>query len=162
VVDLADSAGEDELPDMEVGKFGANAVRIALEAKACMTAHSKAGPRLYDELNSSHQIVHSASEGALAVGFSMVNAATKFISSVSNPRRSFDEADFVSQHKQPGDMLKTVKYIESLPRRSGATGTGYDGLALVIVDMANDGTPVKIVTDAPAPVPGDVLHYDSS
>jgi uncharacterized RmlC-like cupin family protein len=37
------------------------AVLIALEAKACMTAHVKALPRLYDELNSSHQCVHGSS-----------------------------------------------------------------------------------------------------
>lgn len=40
-----------ELPDVPVAPVGA--VLIALEAKATMTAHVKALPRLYDELNSS-------------------------------------------------------------------------------------------------------------
>lgn len=160
-LDDPEQAALDALPDIEVGEFGANAVRIALEAKACMTAHAKAGPRLYDELNSSHQIVHSASEGALAVGFAMVNAADTFLSSVSNPRRSYTDADWVSDHQQPEDTEKTVETIQSLPRRSGPTGAGYDGLALVILDMANDGTPVRLVNDLPAPAPGDVLHYES-
>ncbi len=43
------------------------ALLVAVEAKAAMTAHQKAQPRLYDELNSSHQIVHAASTQALLV-----------------------------------------------------------------------------------------------
>jgi hypothetical protein len=39
------------LPLISEGPVGA--VLVALEAKATMTEHSKAGPRLYDELNSS-------------------------------------------------------------------------------------------------------------
>jgi hypothetical protein len=43
-------------------------VLMALEAKACMTAHQRALPRLYDELNSSHSTVHGANDQAIAVG----------------------------------------------------------------------------------------------
>ena len=53
-------------------------VILALEAKACMTAHQRALPRLYDELNSSHLTVHGASEQAIAVGFAMVNIASRY------------------------------------------------------------------------------------
>ena len=38
-----------------------------------MTAHVKSLPRLYDELNSSHQIVHGASNNALSIGMVTVN-----------------------------------------------------------------------------------------
>src|SRR4051812_8165940 len=49
-----------DLPTARVAPVGS--VLVALEAKAAMTAHTKALPRLYDELNSSHVTVHGASE----------------------------------------------------------------------------------------------------
>jgi len=57
-----------------------------MEAKACMTAHQRALPRLYDELNSSHLTVHGAADHAIAAGFVMVNAATKFLSTDLNKK----------------------------------------------------------------------------
>ena len=33
-------------------------LRISIEAKQCMTEHSKSKPRIFDELSSSHKIVH--------------------------------------------------------------------------------------------------------
>ena len=53
-------------------------VLLALEAKACMTAHIKALPRLYDELNSSQLTVHGAADQAIAAGLAIVNIATAF------------------------------------------------------------------------------------
>ena len=50
-------------------------VLMALEAKACMTEFGKARPRLYDELNSSHLTIHGDTDGAIAAGFAMINAA---------------------------------------------------------------------------------------
>ena len=55
-------------------------VLMALEAKACMTAHQRALPRLYDELNSSHLTVHGASDQAIAAAFTMVNLAEDYLS----------------------------------------------------------------------------------
>jgi hypothetical protein len=44
---------------------------------------------------------------------------------------------------------------------SGFSGTGYDGLAIVVIDLVNDGmTPVTLVTEPPAPPPGDIFNYD--
>ena len=65
----------DGLPALVRAPVGS--VMMALEAKACMTAHQRALPRLYDELNSSHLTVHGASEQAIAVGFTMINAAER-------------------------------------------------------------------------------------
>jgi hypothetical protein len=138
------------------------AVLIALEAKATMTEHGKAGPRLYDELNSSHQIVHASSNRALSVGFFMVNAAETFISPDRNKRLGSGEAPVVTTHNQPAAALRSINVVKGLPRRSGTSGTGYDGLAIVVVDMTNDGvTPVRLVTAPPAPPPGDIFNYDA-
>lgn len=159
-----DQAQKDRLRGLPVfteGAFGANAVLMALEAKACMTAHSKAGPRLFDELNSSHQIVHAASEKAIAVGFVMINAASTFLSPDINRRCSFTEATEVSNHNQPQAAESTMRRVLSLPTRAGSSGSGYDGLAAVVVDMPNDGRKVRLVTDPPAPAKRSSHHYES-
>jgi hypothetical protein len=147
------------LPRIIEGPVGA--VLVALEAKATMTEHTKAGPRLYDELNSSHQIVHASSSKALSVGFFMVNASKSFIS----PDRNKDPAQSavtVTMHRQPSAAAFSINVVEGLPRRSGVSGVGYDGMAVVVVDMPNDGvTSVKLVTAPPAPQPGDIFNYEN-
>ncbi|MBI0374705.1 hypothetical protein JBE27_00045 [Streptomyces albiflaviniger] len=144
----------DALPELREAPVGH--VLAALEAKACMTEHGKAGPRLYDELNSSHQIVHGATSQALAVGFCMVNAADKFYSPTN--QHNGPEANL---HNQPHAAQKAIEAVSRLPRRSGSIDRGYDGLGIVVVDLTNDGTPVKLVTEAPAPPVGNIFHYDS-
>lgn len=147
-----------KLPPLYVGPVGA--VLVALEAKAAMTAFTKALPRLYDELNSSHQTVHAASSNALAVGLAMVNASASFMSPDLN--RKPRQPKVVSAHRQPADALKTITKIRELPRRSGAAGHGFDGLGVVVVSAVNDGkTAIDLVATSPAPQPGDVLHYET-
>jgi hypothetical protein len=143
-------------PIVESGVVG-SAVLVALEAKAAMTAHSKARPRLYDELNSSHLTVHGASNQALAVGLVMVNASATFVS----PGLQADEgrAD-VSIHKQPAAAAGVVRKMEEIPRRTGVAGHGFDGLGIVVVKAANDGSPITLVETPPAPRPGEMFHYD--
>lgn len=134
-----------------------SSVLVALEAKACMTEHGKAGPRLYDELNSSHQIVHGASNQALSVGFCMVNAAEFFYSPTNRHNGSGPNA-----HTQPRAAEKAIEAVSRLPRRSGTNSMGYDGFGIVVIDMLNDGSqPVELVTSGPAPQQGDIFHYDS-
>lgn len=159
VLDDGDRRALDELPQVAEGSVGS--VLVALEAKACMTEHSKARPRLYDELNSSHQIVHSSSNQALAVGFVMVNAADEFLSPGRNQALAYGAAEVVNHHRQPAALEATLDKVAQLPRRSDHSARGYDGLGVVVVDMRNDGTPVRVVTDPPAPQPGDLFHYDS-
>lgn len=73
-----------ELPTLARAPVGS--VVMALEAKACMTAHQRALPRLYDELNSSHATVHGSNDQAIAVGFAMVNLAESYLSPDLNKR----------------------------------------------------------------------------
>lgn len=135
-------------------------VLMALEAKACMTAHQRALPRLYDELNSSHLTVHGATDQAIAAGFVMVNIAERYLSPDLNKKnRPIDPA--WSTHQQPRDAGLAVAKVRQLPRRSKPGETGYDALAIVVVDCVNDGSPVDLVKTPPAPQPGDIYHYAS-
>lgn len=130
-------------------------VYCALEAKACMTEHMKARPRLYDELNSSHQTIHGSSDMVIAVGFVMVNLAKEFIS----PGRG---GATVTVHRQPEVTEKVIAKVEELPRRAALGQEGFDAMSIAVVECRNDGTsPVRLVTEPPAPRPGEIFHYDS-
>lgn len=134
-------------------------VLMALEAKACMTAHQKALPRLYDELNSSHATVHGASDQAIAAGFAMVNIATEYLSPDRN--KSPGELLHWSTHNQPRSAQLTVDKLRQLPKRTRPGDVGYDAFAIVVVDCRNDGAPLALVSDPPAPQPGDIFSYAS-
>jgi len=145
------------LPTLQEAPVGS--VLMALEAKACMTAHQRALPRLYDELNSSHQTIHGATDQAIAAGFVMVNAATAFLSPDQNKGpRSRDHLVW-SRHNQPRDATLAISKVEEIPRRSNTGETGFDALAVMVIECRNDGTPVKLITSEPAPQPGEIFHY---
>ncbi|MHB1846785.1 MAG: hypothetical protein ACYCWW_18340 [Deltaproteobacteria bacterium] len=148
-----------ELPDLPIAPVAA--ALVALEAKACMTAHVKSLPRLYDELNSSHLCVHGASRQALAIGFVQVNNSKEFISSVSNNRPLAEGGIVWNEHHQPEDTLRVLAKIAEMPRRSNSSEVGFDGLGVVVLDARNDGSPVTIVSGPPTPALGDSFNYAS-
>lgn len=154
-------AALEALPPLYEGDVGA--VLMALEAKAAMTAFTKAKPRLYDELNSSHLTVHGASRQALAVALVMVNASPTFISPGLNKKPPGPRVkSIVSNHRQPADAMGIIEKVREIPRRTGAANEGYDGLGVLVVDAKNDNsTPVALVTTPPAVQVGDVLHYET-
>ncbi len=145
------------LPEVSVGN-----VLIAVEAKAAMTAHVKACPRLFDELNSSHQIVHGDSGVAIAAGLVLINFADDFISPDSNKADLSRVKPVVSQHNQPHDTERILETVRQLPRRASATEDGFDGIAAILIGCRNDGhQPVRLIDKSPAPPAGDIYHYDS-
>jgi hypothetical protein len=159
-IDLTDEERSilDGLPNLVRAPVGS--VIMALEAKACMTAHQRALPRLYDELNSSHLTVHGASDQAIAVGFTMVNLASRYLSPDLNKKNRATDPEW-SEHKQPRDAQLAIDKIKQLPRRSKAGDVGYDALSIVVINMPNDGTQVELVEESPAPQQGDIYHYDT-
>lgn len=159
-IDLTDAETQElnGLPLLQRAPVGA--VLMALEAKACMTAHQRALPRLYDELNSSHLTVHGATEQAIAAGFVMVNVATNYLSPDLNKKNRSTDPEW-SRHAQPRDAQLAIDKVRQLPKRAKTGDTGYDALSIVVIDCANDGSPVRLVVDSPAPAPGDIYYYAS-
>lgn len=136
-------------------------VRLALEAKACMTAHQKALPRLYDELNSSHQAIHNSSPHAIAAGITIVNLSDEFVSPDLN-KWSLDERPAeVSRHRQPQWTQQVIEKLAQMPRRTNDREEGFDAFGVFVVKLRNDESPVTLVEDRPAPQPGDIYHYVS-
>jgi len=144
------------LPDVRMAPVGS--VQMALESKACMTEHVKALPRLYDELNSSHETIHASAEEAIAVGFVMVNLASGFCS----PGRQTGPLERVmTLHDQPAVSSRVVDKVMEMPRRTKMGEQGFDALSIVAVECRNDGSLVTLVDAAPAPPTGDIFHYGS-
>jgi hypothetical protein len=143
-----------------LSKTPVGSVLMALEAKAAMTAHQRALPRLYDELNSSHLTVHGATEQAIAAGFVMVNIAERYLSPDLNKKHRATDPDW-STHRQPRDAQLVVDKVRQLPRRARVGDTGYDALAIVVVEAANDGGVFRLVGSPPAPQAGDIYDYAS-
>lgn len=159
-LDLSEREREELLALPELREMPVGNVLVALEAKACMTAHQKALPRLYDELNSSHLTVHGAHDLAIAAGLVAINAAPRILS--PSPNTPFDPNRLVwNNHKQPKSVAITVDKVKQLPRRSKPGAEGYDALAITVLDCANDGSRVTLRNDEPAPQPRDTYHYSS-
>jgi hypothetical protein len=144
------------LPVLVAGAVGS--VYLALEAKACMTAHQRALPRLYGELNSSHLTVHGDTDSAIAACFVMVNAASSFVSPDLNKGSG---PTVVSAAKQPTSTVITMDKVKQLPRRSATGQTGYDAIGIVVIEARNDGGAIKLVADTPAPPAGDIYSYST-
>jgi hypothetical protein len=130
-------------------------VLLACEAKTCMTEHGKSQPRIFDELGSSHEIVHQGDREAIACGITVVNIATTFVS----PLRQKSKKLHISKHKQPHAAERMVNHLRGLPLRDSVEGFGFDAYGTV-VDCDNQG-PATLWTDLPAPQPGDRDHYDT-
>jgi hypothetical protein len=143
-----------------LSRVGVGSVHLALEAKAAMTEHIKALPRLFDELNSSHLAIHGSADFAIAAGFAVVNYAATFVSSDRNKQNLATHAPVVTKHTQPKATERTIKKLEEIPRRTHGGAEGFDALGIVVLELKNDGTPVTVVTQSPAPAPADVWYYD--
>jgi len=145
------------LPDIALTPVGS--VYIAVEAKACMTEHIKALPRLYDELNSSQLTIHGAADQAIAIGFVLVNSADEFLSPGNNKFDMKLTSAKVNAHRQPLCTERVIGKVGELPRRSRTGGDGFDAIGITVVKLRNDGGRVSVTITAPAPQPGDNLHY---
>jgi hypothetical protein len=146
------------LPELREGPVGS--VLVAVESKAAMTAHQKARPRLYDELNSSQLTVHGAADQAIAAGAVIVNRADEFLTYDLN-RLGVDSVDRVyTTHLQPRSTAIVIEKLHQLPRRAGPGTHGFDALGILVIDCRNDGTPVTVVSTPPAPGEESDYHYD--
>ena len=121
-----------------------------------MTEHAKSQPRVFDELGSSHEIVHQGDREAIAAGVTVVNIAATFVS----PLRQRGGELHISKHKQPSAAERMVSHLRGLPIRDAADGIGFDAYATIVVDCDNQG-PAMLWVNPPAPQPGERDHYDT-
>lgn len=122
-----------------------------------MTEHGKAQPRIFDELSSSHEIVHGGRADAIAAGVTVVNIAASFVSPL---RQRKGEVIYASIHKQPHVTERMVNHLRGLVVRERPEGVGFDAYCTIVVDCDNQSQ-VSLWTTSPAPQAGDSDHYDT-
>jgi hypothetical protein len=129
-------------------------LRLAMEAKSVMTEHKKSQPRVFDELSSSHEIVHQGGQEIIAAGITIVNIADRFVS----PLRQTGADLHWTPHRQPDVTASMVEHLRGLPIRDHEGQVGFDAYATVVISCDNQG-PATLWSAAPAPQPGDRDHY---
>ena len=80
----------------------------------------------------------------------MVNAGEAFRSPDMNKFDLSKNQAITNLHKQPDDTLRVIAKVDEIRRRSGASGSGFDAIGMMVVDLANDGSPMKLL-DYPPP-----------
>jgi hypothetical protein len=130
-------------------------VLLSCEAKTVMTEHSKSQPRIFDELSSSHEIVHHGREDAIAAGVTVVNIAGQFVSPTRNQSSGPLE---ITKHRQPAVAARMVQHLRELAIRNRVGEDGFDAYCTFIVDCDNMGH-AALWTGLPAPHVGDPDHY---
>jgi hypothetical protein len=158
VLEEAERAVLAELPVLRRRPVGD--VLLALEAKAAMGAHVRAGPRLYDELTSAWQCINGSAPHAIAIGFGMVNSSAEFISPKMNKFNIAEREPIVGYESQPNGVTHIQKRFRSLRVRGHVTERGYDAVGLLTIKARNDGSPITLTPSPPALPPGDSLHYE--
>jgi hypothetical protein len=131
-------------------------VLLSCEAKTVMTEHGKSQPRVFDELGSSHEIVHQGDRQAIAAGITVVNIAKTFVS----PLRQKSPQLHVSKHNQPRAAERMINHLRGLPIRDSVDSTGFDAYATVVVECDNQG-PATLWTVPPSPQPSERDHYET-
>jgi len=132
-------------------------VLISCEEKTCMTEHGKSQPRLFDELSSSHEIVHQGDQQCIAAGVAIINIAPSFVS----PLRQRTGLDLVTtRHNQPAVTGSMIRHLRGLPIRNDVGQVGFDAFMQGVVNCTNQNG-ATLHTELPAPQPGDPDHYDT-
>ena len=132
-------------------------VFVSCEAKSVMTEHSKSQPRVYDELSSSHEIVHQGRQEAIAAGITVVNIAPSFVSPL---RQTTADRLHISPHNQPLVTQRMIEHLRGLPIRQQIGGVGFDAYCTLVIECDNQSD-CTLWTAPPAPQSGDTDHYDT-
>jgi hypothetical protein len=148
--------GTVKVDNRNVKRLAVERVLLSCESKAVMTEHGKTKPRIFDELNSSHEIVHQGDPDALAAGVTVVNIAQEYVS----PTRQKGGDLIVTRHRQPDVAGQMVQHLRGLPVRTTRSAAGFDAYANLVVDCDNRHL-ASLWTGPPAPQPGDRDHYDT-
>jgi len=137
----------DELP--QIRECHVREPLIALENKACMTAFSKAAPRLRNELDGSREAINNCGRDVIAGGLVLVNAAKTFVSPTFrlNGEQTNPALREITHHVQPEDAYRSAQKLRGIEPRRNPTEDGFDALGIVVVEAHNDGSPWGFVTD---------------
>ncbi|MEQ1892996.1 MAG: hypothetical protein ABL998_10670 [Planctomycetota bacterium] len=147
------------------GTVATPGIRIALEAKAAMTKHVSAIPRLRDELTGSMRSAVEANPHAVTCGITVVNIASSFLSPTDqkDPLPTETSALRRRTHRQPTDAERVIEMLERLPIRHDPPDVGFDAMGIIVVSHDNElpDPGVTLIEDSPSPVRASPRNYNS-
>jgi hypothetical protein len=118
----------------------------AIEIKSCMTAHSKAVPRLGDELMASAEVVRGAAPRATIGGILIINVSSTFTSPLALPGPT--------RHRQPFDAQSVIAKLTSRLDKARL----FHAFAMCVIDFDNER---KALAVDPADWVPDGYRYDA-
>jgi hypothetical protein len=143
-------------PDAGIAKVTPATVRIALETKGVMTEHRKAVKNRKRDFEAHHEHVHNYSRRTIAAGVMVINASTSFAS----PLR-LRPTTHGTRPRMSSLIEHCINEMRNVTESGGASTYGMDAKAVLVVDFDNvDWPAAQYVTQVPAPLPGDPLHYE--
>ena len=143
-------------------------IELAVEAKGIMTEHGKARHNRLRDLQAFHDHAHRYNENVGTGGILVVNVAENYWS----PTRAHDD---ITKHGDIGRIgEETVELFRNIPLRNDPSdGGGMEGMGILVVQhdnlQKNPNPPsdapasqeTTLITEDPAPPPGDPLNYST-
>jgi hypothetical protein len=135
----------------------ASRVPLTIENKTIMTAHGKARTNRYNDARAYATHVHAESPNTIAAFTIVINTALRY----RNPD-AFARSAKVSGTNRPDDAKNTIDLFRTMRMREGLTDRVGRCEAVYILAIDYDGeTPTaRLVTDPPAPSPGEPFSYE--
>jgi hypothetical protein len=133
-------------------------IYLAADAKSIMTEHQKARRNRQRDINSFADIMHHHHERAITAGILLINLAERFDSPTRDPD---DITDHPNVERIVDEILDMFRAID---RSGGEISNNLDGAGCVVIDHTNlvdDDQKTRLVTEPPAPQPGDEVHYQT-
>ncbi|MGN2252527.1 hypothetical protein ACFWZ4_04075 [Frateuria sp. GZRe12] len=127
-------------------------VAVAVEAKACMTDHIGALPRLHAEILATGYLAKRAAPECTVVSYTLVNTAETFRSGADSPKKM----------RQPESAKAVLNMLAAaVPLCRDHHGLlGYDAVGALSIACRNDGTPVTVSTGECSPATDSSIHYE--
>jgi len=130
-------------------------VAIAVENKLILAAHGKARKNRLGDIVAFANHIHNANPQAVAGGLIVVNISPAY----ANPD-PFAEGMERRQFPMEKVVRDTIAIYAGLPQRNAATDPSDLPEAFGVFVINYDGeSPAKLVTEPPAPHPGDPVHF---
>jgi len=131
---------------------------LAVDAKSIMTEHQKARRNRVRDINSFADIMHLHHERAITAGILLINIAEKFDSPLRDP-------DDITEHRNVERVVDEIlDMFRAIDRSDGEVSNNLDGAGCVVVEHTNllgDDQQTNLLTEEPAPQPGDEVHYQT-
>jgi hypothetical protein len=127
-------------------------VAMAVEAKACMTDHVGAMPRLHAEILATGYLAKRAAPECTVISYTLVNSSTTFKSGSRAGKKM----------RQPESAEAVLRMLDSaVPLCRDHHGLlGFDAVGALAIECPNDGSPVELSKGRAATRPDSPIHYE--